>query len=339
MIFLCGVLAFVIALLFSRWLSAARSPSKLLDLPNQRSLHQQPTPRTGGLAIFTAILIAGASMLVGSPPEDGWFWLPIGLLVIAAVSFIDDLEHVPPAYRLAAHAVGAGLLLNTGYLSVGEWLPGLDPSLPVWIEIPCALLFVVWMTNLYNFMDGMDGFAGGMAMIGFGTLALFGLLAANPLFATMNLIVAGASSGFLVVNFPPARLFMGDLGASSLGFLAAAFALWGDKAQILPLWASLLLFSPFVVDASVTLIRRLSKGEKVWQAHCSHYYQRLVRLGWGHRRTVLWEYGLMVACALTAIGFRSAGTQVQWLVLGFWLLLYALLMIAVASLERRSINC
>ena len=157
----------------------------------------------------------------------------------------------------------------------------------------------MWMINLYNFMDGMDGFAGGMTVIGFGTLAVIGV--EHQLFMTMNLLVVSATCGFLLFNFPPAKIFMGDVGSSSLGFLAAGFSLWGNYEGIFPLWIALLIFSPFIVDATVTLLHRLFRGEKVWQAHKFHYYQRLVELGWGHKRTVLWEYVLMGACSISAL--------------------------------------
>jgi UDP-N-acetylmuramyl pentapeptide phosphotransferase/UDP-N-acetylglucosamine-1-phosphate transferase len=189
------------------------------------------------------------------------------------------------------------------------------------------------MINLYNFMDGMDGFAGGMAVIGFSTLAWLGRADAG--FAAVCLTVAAASAGFLIHNFPPAKIFLGDTGSTTLGFLAAACSLWGSKADLFPFWVALLVFSPFIVDATVTLLRRLLRGEKVWEAHRKHYYQRLVLLGWGHRRTVLVEYALMLACAGSAelaIHLSPAG---QATLAAGWLLIYGLLMWGVGRLERR----
>ena len=189
--------------------------------------------------------------------------------------------------------------------------------------------------NLYNFMDGMDGFAGGMAVIGFGTFAVFGWLAGQQLFAALNLIVAAAAGGFLLFNFPAARIFMGDIGSSSLGFLAAAFMLWADRNGIFPLWIGVLVFSPFIVDATVTLIRRILRRDKFWEAHKRHYYQRLVQLGWGHRRTVLWEYAVMVLCAVSALIARYLAPSGQWIMIAMWLLAYLVIMIVVHELEAR----
>jgi UDP-N-acetylmuramyl pentapeptide phosphotransferase/UDP-N-acetylglucosamine-1-phosphate transferase len=188
------------------------------------------------------------------------------------------------------------------------------------------------MINLYNFMDGMDGFAGGMTLIGFSTLAWLGR--ADATFTDVCLIVAAASAGFLIHNFPPAKIFMGDTGSTALGFLTAACTLWGSKANLFPLWIAILVFSPFIVDATVTLLRRLLRGEKVWQAHRSHYYQRLVLLGWGHRKTVLAEYVLMLACAGSAVLAMELPPAGQTWLLVIWVFIYSLLIWGVGRLER-----
>jgi UDP-N-acetylmuramyl pentapeptide phosphotransferase/UDP-N-acetylglucosamine-1-phosphate transferase len=185
-------------------------------------------------------------------------------------------------------------------------------------------------------MDGMDGFAGGMAVIGFSTLAWLGR--ADPGFATLCLIVAAASAGFLFHNFPPAKIFLGDTGSTTLGFLAAACSLWGSRVGLFPFWVALLVFSPFIVDATVTLLRRLLRGERIWEAHRTHYYQRLVLLGWGHRRTVLVEYALMLACAGSALlAVRLPPTGQAMMALG-WVFIYSLLMRGVGWLERRQLS-
>ncbi len=160
------------------------------------------------------------------------------------------------------------------------------------------------------------------------------------LFAGTCWIIAASALGFLVWNFPPARIFMGDAGSSTLGFLVAACSLWADQQHIAPLWVSILVFSPFIVDATVTLIRRLFRGEAVWKAHRSHYYQRLALAGWGHRRTVIWEYALMVACGTTAILVVRVdqGAPWVWAVLAGWALpisYWLLLQTATHRLARR----
>jgi UDP-N-acetylmuramyl pentapeptide phosphotransferase/UDP-N-acetylglucosamine-1-phosphate transferase len=268
----------------------------------------------------------------GADPLLAWLLPCAG--VVAAVSFVDDLRPVSPAARLLVQLLAALGLLAAGLAPSAVDLPGLTWVWPAWLGAGVAVLATTWMTNLYNFMDGMDGFAGGMAVSGFGTLAALGLMGGDAAFAAVNLVVAAAAAGFLLFNFPPARIFMGDVGSSTLGFLVAAFSLWGSREGLFPLWVAGLVFSPFVVDATVTLARRALARETVWQAHRSHYYQRLVRLGWGHRRTVLAEYALMVAGALSALAAVRASPPVQWALIAGWGVGYALLALGVRRLER-----
>ncbi|GBE09575.1 putative undecaprenyl-phosphate N-acetylglucosaminyl 1-phosphate transferase [bacterium BMS3Abin12] len=197
------------------------------------------------------------------------------------------------------------------------------------------MLFLIWFVNLYNFMDGMDGFAGGMAVFGFGGLAVFGVLGHEPAFAALNAVVAAAAAGFLVYNFPPARIFLGDAGSPLLGYFAGVSSLWGVRLGLFAIWVPVLIFSPFIVDATVTLVRRALRGERVWEAHCSHYYQRLVRLGWGHRRTVLAEYALMAAVVASALWTRWLAVEWQWMLIGLWVLAYAVVLAGIEALERR----
>jgi len=329
-VFFAPVLAGMTALAGAFWL--ARSPRwRLLDHPNARSLHQLPIPRTGGFAVLSGLVVGsmGLALFVAEWPQLLKI-LPFGLLPLAAISWLDDRQGVAAWQRLAVHGAVAISLIVAG-LSI----PGVG-LLPAWVTMSLTGLFVVWMINLYNFMDGMDGFAGGMAVIGFTTLAWLGR--ADVGFVAVSLIIAAASAGFLVSNFPPAQLFLGDTGSTTLGFLAAALSLWGSQADLFPFWAALWVFSPFIVDATVTLLRRLARGERIWEGHRSHYYQRLVLLGWGHRGTVLAEYALMLICA------GSAVLAVQWWPDCLFILalggggVYGLLIWSVARLEQRSMG-
>ncbi len=263
-----------------------------------------------------------------------WMLLTVG--GVAAVSYLDDRAGVPPLYRLLAHLAGAVILVLAGFTLDVFGIPGSGWVLSPWLGATVSVLFIVWMINLYNFMDGMDGFAGGMAVIGFGSFAVLGWLAGNDLFFATNLVITAAVSGFLVRNFPPARIFMGDAGSSSLGLLAAALSLWGARDDVFPFWVALLVFAPFVVDATATLLQRLTRREKVWEAHKTHYYQRLVQLGWGHRKTVLWEYVLMLSCAGSAVWANASSASIQFLILGFCVCAYLLLLGLIPMLERKS---
>src|SRR5512139_765562 len=271
--------AFLACWLMLSWLlRRGRLP---MDHPNERSLHETPTPRIGGLGIMAGVLVATGLLADGA-------LLPVmlGAFALAAVSVLDDVRGLPVRARFLAHFVAAaGCLLALG---VTGW------------ALLAATLTVVWMTNLYNFMDGSDGLAGGMAAIGFGALALAAWLGDAPGLAAFCAAIAAAALAFLRFNFPPARLFMGDAGSIPLGFMAAALGIDGALQGLWPWLFPLLVFSPFILDASVTLARRALRGEKVWQAHRSHYYQRVVLLGASHCQLALTAYALMLSTAALA---------------------------------------
>jgi len=340
MILFLILLALSISISLNYYLCHPQAALAWLDEPNHRSLHTQATPRTGGIGLLggfiVAVLIACWSYSGLSPAMQQSAWLCWSALLVMLISGWDDYRHVPILLRLGVHGLAASLLLWQGQYGLTELLmPGLIVPLPFVLQIALSMLFIMWMVNLYNFMDGMDGLAGGMAIFGFGTLALLGGMADNTLFMLMNVLLVSAVAGFLWFNFPPAKIFMGDTGASSLGFLAAGFSLWGQQAGIFPLWVAILIFSPFIVDATLTLCKRLWRREKVWQAHKTHYYQRLVQLGWGHKRTVLWAYGLMLGCSLSALLAMSLPILGQWLLLAGWLGIYIGIVVWVRRLEQQ----
>lgn len=271
----------------------------MLDRPNARSSHTTPTPRGGGLAVGAAIVVAwGLLMQLGAAPGRLAAVLA-GAVLLAAVSWFDDLRGLSPAARLAAQAVAVGLgmwaLAPTGAVFQG-WLDG-------WLDVAAAGLLWLWFVNLFNFMDGIDGLAGAeAAAIGLG-LALFAGFGAgyDPGLAALSGAIAAAALGFLVWNWAPARIFLGDVGSVPLGYLlgfllliAAARGHW-KIALILPLY--------FLADATITLLRRLARGERVWRPHREHFYQRAVRRGLGHAevaRRVIAADLVLVACGWAA---------------------------------------
>jgi len=175
---------------------------------------------------------------------------------------------------------------------------------------------------------------GGMAVSGFSALALLSWQGGDPLLTLLAASIAAAALGFLTGNVPPARIFLGDVGAASLGLLAAGLSLWGSQREVFPLWAAALAFSPFIVDATWTLVTRLQRGERLWEAHRSHHYQRLVLAGWSRRDTLLRSYALMTAAALSAVAAPRLPTAEQWLLLTAWATLYVLIHQRVALVER-----
>lgn len=284
-----------------------------LDHPNARSLHVRPTPRIGGLGIMAGLAIC---TLLWRP--QGLFVLALVALGLSALSLLDDLKGLSVRIRFAGHILAAGAALVV------------LPELPLWVW--CLVLpALVWMTNLYNFMDGSDGLAGGMALFGFAGYGAAAWLGGAESFALLAWIIAAGAAGFLLFNFPPARLFMGDAGSIPLGYLAAALGVAGWVAGLWPVAFPVLVFSPFIVDASVTLLRRLARGEKIWQAHHSHYYQRLVRMGWSHRRLAVAEYALMAVTGASALGLVMHPDWQPGMVVG-WVACYAILAV---SIDRR----
>jgi UDP-N-acetylmuramyl pentapeptide phosphotransferase/UDP-N-acetylglucosamine-1-phosphate transferase len=330
----------------TRKLAGRNAPLLLLDHPNERSLHVRPTPRTGGLAImgtfFAGVLALGVVEWIRSSRGEATFllgatewWILATTFVLSAVSFMDDRRGLPVSLRLGIQfVVAVVLVVGSGLVIPSLNVPFVGAIRLEWMAIPISVALLVWMANLYNFMDGMDGFAGGMTLIGGLGLSVLAWEGGSLPVAFLSLLVAGAAAGFLACNFPPAKIFMGDVGSIPLGFLFGALSLLGCRNQLFDVWAPLLLFSPFVVDATVTLARRGLSGARIWEAHRTHYYQRVVLLGWGHRRTVLVEYGLMVLCAGLAWLYQVGTDSIRLLVLCVWCLVFAGLMLGVAMAER-----
>ena len=310
--------AFTATLVTVWWLIRSRFSTIALDHPNRRSLHQAPVPRTGGIGLHAGIVLAWAVVAPNLPPPTG---LTFALLLL--VSFADDVRGVPVVVRLAAHLLAAGVLAASLLLQ--------DFGI---VAAVVATLVIAWMTNLYNFMDGSDGLAGGMALFGFSFYGVAAWLSGSSAFALLNFSIAASAAAFLVFNFHPARVFLGDVGSVPLGFLAAAFGLIGWLQRDWTWWFPVLVFSPFIVDASATLARRLWRRERVWEAHRDHYYQRLVQMGWGHRGTALAEYALMLACGLTALAALGLAAAAQTTVLAVTAASYLLMISAVERAWR-----
>ena len=309
-----ALVAFAGALL----LRASPLARRLLDRPNERSLHTEVTARVGGIALIAGALAVAA---VHATPDIA---ILLGCAVLLAlVSAVDDARSLPVQVRLPAHLAAA----TVAFLAIGAPLGIESPA--GWVEGAVAVLAIAWMTNLFNFMDGADGLAGGMAAIGFAALAFTAFASGAMAIAWCCAALASASAGFLVLNFPPARVFMGDAGSIPLGFLAGALGLAGIVEDAWPLWFPLLVFSPFIVDASVTLLRRLAHGERIWRAHRQHAYQRLVLGGWSKRRLALWGYALMIAVAVSACVALRQDVAVRWFIISVWVAAYVPLLAAI----------
>jgi len=300
--------AFAVCWLTLVWL-LRRGGRLPMDHPNARSLHDTPTPRIGGLGIVAGVAVAGVWLL-----DTTLLPVMLAAFALAALSVLDDVRGLPVVLRFLAHFIAAATCLLM--LGLTGW------------ALLLGVLAVVWMTNLYNFMDGADGLAGGMAAIGFGALAAAAWLGGASGLAALCAAIAASSAAFLRFNFPPARIFMGDAGSIPLGFLAAVLGILGVQHKLWPWLFPLLVFSPFIVDASVTLMRRGLHGEKIWRAHRSHYYQRVVLLGASHRQLALVAYMLMLASAALAFTLLLLPQFTGWL-LALWAASYLLVFLAI----------
>jgi UDP-N-acetylmuramyl pentapeptide phosphotransferase/UDP-N-acetylglucosamine-1-phosphate transferase len=282
-----NLLPFLLAMGGSYWLSRPGNKWAAIDKPNSRSMHSAPTPRGGGLAVLAPLLLAYAISLGNFIDAN----IIIGLLLVAIVSYIDDRRSLSSRLRLAVHVIAACVLV----------LPQ-DHSLYVGIGL---CLVTVWCINLYNFMDGIDGLAASMGAIGFFAIYLVNLHNGQAQLASISSIVAFSCLGFLVLNFPPAKIFLGDVGSASLGFLLATPIVAGvhydgGRLDITDSLIAALIFAPFIVDATVTLFRRALGGEKIYEAHRSHFYQRLASMT-GVRKTLAIYVILMLICSVSAL--------------------------------------
>ncbi|MDR8365327.1 glycosyltransferase family 4 protein [Pseudomonas sp. JL3] len=283
LLFAVFAVSWVLTLVLRRYALA----KSLMDIPNERSSHSVPTPRGGGVAIVVAFLLALPVLtgidLLSTAALYGLFGS--GLLV-AIIGFADDHGHIAARWRLLGHFIAAAWALF--------WLNGLPPielfGITVdlgWFGNILALVYLVWMLNLYNFMDGIDGLASAEAISVCLGMCLVYWFSGNLELIWAPLILAAAVSGFLWWNFPPARIFMGDAGSGFLGIVLGAIALESTWLNSELLWSWLILLGVFIVDSTLTLIRRLVRGDKIYQAHRSHAYQSASRYYASHKRVTL----------------------------------------------------
>jgi Fuc2NAc and GlcNAc transferase len=245
----------------------------MLDIPNERSSHRLPVPRGGGVAIvFTVVATWLLAAIYGLVDRQEVAVMAAGGMLVAAVGLADDRSDVPAQWRLAVHLISAALLvaaangLNT--ISLG----GISVDLG-WAGSVLAVLYIVWLLNLYNFMDGIDGIAGVEAVTVALPAAVLLWITGDTAMAVVTATIGAASLGFLVWNWAPAKIFMGDVGSSFLGYTFGALAVLDHETTSVDIYAWSILLGVFIVDATVTLIRRIVTGQRFYKAHRSHAYQ------------------------------------------------------------------
>jgi Fuc2NAc and GlcNAc transferase len=303
----------------------------MLDIPNHRSSHSVPVPRGGGIAV-AATVGAGVVLLAATGPISMplLFALVPGGGVIGFIGWLDDRGGVPPLVRALVHFAAAAWavawlggfpVLRFGAAEFGLGVAG--PAL--------AVIGIVWFLNLFNFMDGIDGIASSQAVLisaGAGTIAF---LSGDSGITVVYALVCGASGGFMIWNWPPARIFMGDVGSGFLGFILAVLAVAGERAGTVPLAVWIVLVSLFGFDATVTLIRRLIRRERVYEAHRSHAYQRAVMSGLSHGAVTIAAAGITLLLGAAALLAAFRPTVLGAVVVGAAALLSAVYL----AVERR----
>jgi len=288
---------------------------KLLDKPNERSSHKSPTPRLGGIGIGLGLLVA---MLVTWAINDYTdTWLPVSMLAflgIAGLGLLDDLRPLRASVRLILQLVVVSIYCCVEPCPSNLEIPIFGSCQLGWVAVPFSVLWITWMINLFNFMDGIDGIAAAQTIVS--SMALLSIVQSGDLAIPVLLVgIVGSATGFLCHNFPPATIFMGDVGSTALGFILAAVINHTIVAQSprFTLVSGCLVVLPFLFDATFTLVRRMLTGQKWYAAHRSHVYQRPQNWGWSHRRTTLVASTVMVLCAALGVvhyrcqgGFRDA---------------------------------
>ncbi|SIO55382.1 Fuc2NAc and GlcNAc transferase [Singulisphaera sp. GP187] len=301
-----------------------------IDRPNERSSHEAPTPRGGGLAI-----VLGTALVVA------WFGVPgreamvFGLCVaaVAAVSLVDDFRSLSFATRLVVQ-VGAAAVAIVGLdLPVGTIdMPSAAVRVPHVAGLVLAVAFVVAYSNFFNFMDGINGIAACQASLSALTLGLLLWQGGDAPGAVVAAAIGGAAAGFLPHNFPTARIFMGDVGSVTLGFALALLSMIAHERAGVPGPALLLVHGAFLFDAVFTLLKRAVRGENVLRPHREHNYQLLVRGGMSHRATTLIYFAMSAGCCLAGSLYGQAGTEGRWAAL--LVPLVALAILAVMAHRR-----
>lgn len=294
---------------------------RLVDKPNERTSHVIPTPRGGGIAIALCVFLTTVFLQLSAEKYYMALWALLGGgFLIAALGCVDDHGHVPAPIRFLLQMVAALWMIFCvgGYETT--WIANDGIKLGI-LGVPCAVLATVWLINLYNFMDGIDGYAASEAIfVALMSVFLFWHVG-NGVMALLAMVLAVSSAGFLLWNWAPAKIFMGDVGSTLLGFIFACFAMVGSSMNhISPLYWMLAL-SVFIADATYTLLQRLIYGEPWYKPHRTHAFQRLVQLGYSHKQVCYWMLffnGFIVfPCILLSTYFPHYLLALVFIIYGF----------------------
>ena len=314
---------------------------KLLDIPGVRSSHRKPTPTMGGLAIalafFLGTILTQLSPLHWETPR--WFgWFVAGAGLVAFVGVIDDLRRLPVLLRLSFYGVAAGLPIAGGIRLRAISIPVFGIIQFGILEIPMTVVWIMAVVSFYNFMDGIDGLAAGVGVIVTGFLAYIAWQVGNSDVLILSVLLGSSCLGFACFNFPPAKIFMGDVGSTFIGYVLAVLALIGNQSEEtghIPFLVPVLLLGTFLFDTIVTLTRRILSGEKWYLSHREHYYQKLTNLGFSHLQITLGEYVVTFLLGVSALLYLRTGQALALAILSIWLILLIGVAKLITFLEKR----
>jgi UDP-GlcNAc:undecaprenyl-phosphate GlcNAc-1-phosphate transferase len=294
---------------------------RIMDIPGERSSHARPVPKSGGVAIVAAFVIAALIIYFIADIariDDRHFWgFLVTALLIAIVSFVDDINQKSFFAKVGTQMLCVLVMLAFGVVVTRLWIPVAGEVYLGWVGYVLTFLWIIGLTNAYNFMDGLDGLAAGVALIAAVFLCAIAISQLSLYVYVTSYALIASVAGFLVFNFPPAKIFMGDVGSAFIGFAFATLAVIGANLDFghLSFYVVPMLLFQFIFDTVVTFARRLLAGEKVYLAHRTHLYQLLNRMGYSHRTVSLFHYAVAVAQGMGA--FALVGLEPRHRVLAF----------------------
>jgi len=311
-----GLCTLILSYFSSRQAMKLAQSSGMIAQPGERQSHMVATPTGGGLGLIFSIVVTSACLQIFIPlPEFWWQNMLPGILLLTIVGWRDDRSSVSSLIRLLVH------------FSVSIWLLGFGRSELAFEDLTYLIIgavAMVWMMNLYNFMDGSNGMAGFQGLFAGVTMAIFFQIGDQYAMALVSWVTAAACVGFLPLNFPRARVFMGDVASVPLGFIFSCFAIYGVQTGSMGLPVCALIMSVFIVDSTLTLFARVFRGERWYTAHAQHVYQRLIAHGWSHSRVLMSYQAINVGLVLPAIVLARTYPQYAMVTVCFtWLLLGA----------------
>lgn len=329
--------SFVLAIILTWAIRNYAMTVEMVDIPDERTSHKGDIPRGGGLSIVLLMLLALGIMALAPKGVRYVYTLIIVIIVLSTLGWMDDRYGVIPLVKLLVQ-VGIGLFMvgSVGAVQTID-IVGITISPADYLAPLFTVIWIVWLVNLYNFMDGIDGLAASQAAITSCTLGIWFNLHGDILVSLFCYVIMAASLGFLVWNWSPARIFMGDVGSVALGGIFAALFLIGNVEYNIPFSSFVILLAIFLADTTITLFRRLARRKVVWRAHNEHYYQRVITAGVGHAQaTIAVILGSILMAVLATLDMLGIEPRTMWLLLAILILITFFL--TVILMERKAAN-